>query len=416
MRHRVFIGGSSEELPAARAIRDNLSRRGHTVKLWNQGVFSIGKTAFESLLAALEQFDAAVFVFAPSDLVSIRGSEFDAVRDNVVFELGLFTGRLGRDRTFWAVPKGQTRLRIASDLLGVLPAEYEEPDDGDWPSALASACDRIHDELMRSAQARGMSTPLLALDTMTGCVDHLNRVMHRVTAAMLSGAGRTDQVRLLPEGTGLRVRCGANSELTVRFGRIEQCGGEGFGSVVALPANEYFDDECITDPRSALGSFVLHHFRDRLSDIKRVVAEARIARKPTLVQRDVGKYQESFGVGTSLWLERPLETPLSVILSAVTRERVDEGPKAEPSYVFAAVRSISRIMNNKRLTDLYIPLLGSGHGDMDKPVALYCLALALACTPDIKQATIVLLPPAKAGDIDADMARRILAGVLEASS
>jgi hypothetical protein len=64
MRHRIFVGGSSEELPAAKAIRDNLVQSGHVVKLWNQGIFSIGKTAFESLLTALEKVDAAVFVFA----------------------------------------------------------------------------------------------------------------------------------------------------------------------------------------------------------------------------------------------------------------------------------------------------------------------------------------------------------------
>jgi predicted nucleotide-binding protein len=44
------------------------------------------------LLAALDKVDAAVFVFAPNDLVTIRGHQFDAVRDSVVFELGETAG------------------------------------------------------------------------------------------------------------------------------------------------------------------------------------------------------------------------------------------------------------------------------------------------------------------------------------
>ena len=95
MRHRIFVGSSSEALALADGIQCNLVKRGHRVKVWNQGVFVVQKTALDSLLEALESCDAAVFVFAPDDLVSIRGRAFETVRDNVVFELGLFTGKLG---------------------------------------------------------------------------------------------------------------------------------------------------------------------------------------------------------------------------------------------------------------------------------------------------------------------------------
>jgi hypothetical protein len=35
-------------------------------------------------------------------------------------------------------------------------------------------------------------------------------------------------------------------------------------------------------------------------------------------------------------------------------------------------------MNEKRLTEVHLPLFGAGHGDLDDRVALFCLALALA--------------------------------------
>jgi hypothetical protein len=415
MRHRIFVGGSSEELPAARAIRDNLVQSGHVVKLWNQGIFSIGKTAFESLLAALEKVDAAVFVFAPNDLVTIRGQQFDAVRDNVVFELGLFTGRLGRDRTFWVTPKGQTKLRIASDLLGVLPAEYEEPRDGDWLSALGQACDQIDAALGESARVRGASSAPLATDIMSGCIEHVNRAMQHITATVASrGSADSDCVEALPDDSGFVVHCGVRSDLTLRFGRIEDCRCDEPGSVIALPANEFFDDECVTDVRSALGSFVLHHFSDQLDAFNRLVANERQQLRPMLVERESNLYAESYGVGTSLWLDAPLGSRLKLILSAVTRKRVGEGLKSEPAYLFAAVRSISRIMNDKRLTDLHLPIFGAGHGDMDQRVALFCLALALATTPDIRQANLVVFrkSPSAKPSIEAEVARRILTGVV----
>src|SRR5262245_3712696 len=149
---RIFVGSSSEHLALARAVQQNLAKYDHRVRVWDQGVFPVGKSALGSLIQALDSFDAAVFVFAPDDLVKLRGQELGAVRDNVVFELGLFTGRLGPDRTFWVVPRGQTQLRVVSDLLGVVAAEYVEPIDNDWISALAIPCGQINAALFDSAR------------------------------------------------------------------------------------------------------------------------------------------------------------------------------------------------------------------------------------------------------------------------
>jgi len=67
MRRRIFVGSSTEDLRLANALLRNLVNCGHTVTVWSQGTFSIGRTVFDSLLAALEKVDAAVFVFAPND-------------------------------------------------------------------------------------------------------------------------------------------------------------------------------------------------------------------------------------------------------------------------------------------------------------------------------------------------------------
>jgi hypothetical protein len=409
MRHRIFVGSSSEDLTLAEGIQYNLVQRGHRVKVWNQGIFAVQKTALDSLLDALESYDAAVFVFAPADLVSIRGHAFEAVRDNVVFELGLFTGKLGRDRTFWVTPRGQEKLRIASDLLGVLPAEYAEPADRDWRSALAVPCQDIHQALVKSAQTRSRACLPLPEEATRTCITEFNKALEVCTSAMASAVtAGLERVEALPNDAGFRIKLSRKSELRVTFGCIEECRGDEAGSVVALPANEFFDDACMTDPRSALGAFARKHFGERIEDLRKLVAKQLEPLQPVLVQNEMDSYLESYGVGTALFLQPALPDPL--ILCAVTRKRAGEGIRAEPAYVFAAVRSISRIMNDKKLTTLYVPLLGAGHGDMCSEVALGCLVLALLSTPHIRCANIVVFRRPKDGEteVSPEVVRKIL--------
>jgi predicted nucleotide-binding protein len=54
----------------------------------------------EALLTQLEEADMGLFVFSPDDTVKIRNAEQGAVRDNVIFELGLYVGRLGITHSF----------------------------------------------------------------------------------------------------------------------------------------------------------------------------------------------------------------------------------------------------------------------------------------------------------------------------
>ncbi len=53
-----------------------------------------------------------------------RQKESLSIRDNVLFELGLFIGKLSRDRVFFIIPE-KTDLHIPTDLLGVTPGKYD---------------------------------------------------------------------------------------------------------------------------------------------------------------------------------------------------------------------------------------------------------------------------------------------------
>ena len=123
MRPRIFVGSSREAIDVCRAVQLELADD-FDVTVWDQDVFRLSYSALDSLLEALESSDAGVFVLRPDDITISRDAKDWTARDNVIFELGMFIGRLGRDRTFMLAPYGPG-LRLPSDLLGITTASYE---------------------------------------------------------------------------------------------------------------------------------------------------------------------------------------------------------------------------------------------------------------------------------------------------
>ncbi|HNQ79076.1 MAG TPA: nucleotide-binding protein [Acidobacteriota bacterium] len=121
----VFIGSSSESLDIAREIHNLFEHDSFVVDVWTSGIFMPSATSIESLVDALKRSDFGVIIFNPDDIIQSRDETTVGPRDNVVFELGLFIGHLGRERTFFVVPRGKD-IKIPTDLLGVKPLEYAE--------------------------------------------------------------------------------------------------------------------------------------------------------------------------------------------------------------------------------------------------------------------------------------------------
>jgi predicted nucleotide-binding protein len=143
---RLFIGCASEDLAAARKIQSYL-REVALVRIWNQGVFKAGGYILETLLRAVKEYDCAIFLLTPNDVVEFRGAQFLVARDNVLFEAGLFFSQLGRARTLLIVPEVR-QLRLPSDLDGLIRLTYRPPENpGDLELALAPVCNDIIDIL-----------------------------------------------------------------------------------------------------------------------------------------------------------------------------------------------------------------------------------------------------------------------------
>lgn len=139
----VFIGSSVEALPVARAIQTAFLHDTFTVRIWTDKVFGAGKAVMEDLEAQIKSADFAVLVLSSDDIVSSRTVDSVAPRDNVVFELGLFMGALGRKRTFFATPVGVKDLKIPSDILGITALNYKIGEPEDLASDVGPLCDHL---------------------------------------------------------------------------------------------------------------------------------------------------------------------------------------------------------------------------------------------------------------------------------
>jgi len=141
-RPSVFIGSSVEGLEIVDAILILLEHSCEVVS-WTT-IFDPGEFTLECLESRLDDFDFAILVMTADDVVESRGSRSSAPRDNLLVELGLFLGRLGRHRTI-IVSDRTADLRLPSDLAGLTQATYLPPTSGTYRSALGAACVRIRD-------------------------------------------------------------------------------------------------------------------------------------------------------------------------------------------------------------------------------------------------------------------------------
>lgn len=103
----VFVGSTYERRHLAEYVKSQFDTMLFNVDCWHDGVFgpTLGRDGDTSNLEWLKNFtdiyDFGIFLFTEDDYIkNNRGFEADAVRHNLVFEFGLFFGRLGAKRSF----------------------------------------------------------------------------------------------------------------------------------------------------------------------------------------------------------------------------------------------------------------------------------------------------------------------------
>ncbi len=126
MEHpRIFLASSKEEIRFVKYAEQHLPNLGLNPISWTSS-FPGGEFTLESLYAAVQNTEGAIFFLTPDDFAKVRGQEVWLPRDNLIFEAGMFLAAHGRKRVALIVPSKvskeeseQVKAKLPTDLAGL---------------------------------------------------------------------------------------------------------------------------------------------------------------------------------------------------------------------------------------------------------------------------------------------------------
>lgn len=123
MRPKVYIAHSKEASKLARSLIREL--HSYAECLNDENAFKRGVSFVDNVLAIARTFDFAVVLLTPDDVVTSRGVQSFAPRDNLLFEAGIFYGVMGPERTFLLVPRDCSEFKLPSNIGGITFVHYD---------------------------------------------------------------------------------------------------------------------------------------------------------------------------------------------------------------------------------------------------------------------------------------------------
>ena len=157
MKPTIFIGSSTEGLKTAYAIQEKLEHDDdarYGLKESSCCPATLSKTSSMPRMTPTSRFSWAGYISR------IRDRIVSTVRNNVVFELGMFIAALGKQRVLFLVPKGSEKIHLPTDLIGVEPGYYVPPNrDEELLAALGPFCNRVRRQIGKVWREEGSFDP-----------------------------------------------------------------------------------------------------------------------------------------------------------------------------------------------------------------------------------------------------------------
>jgi len=169
--------------------------------------------------------------------------------------------------------------------------------------------------------------------------------------------------------TGIKIPS-HRGRIIIKQGTIEDEPTYNRNAAVILPAHTTFKDECIRDSRSALGAFFNKYFPDDIEKIEQVIQD-------TLIESGCQTNNGEYPPGTTILLPPPYNKPVSILITASTTKKEKIGIDAEPGNICRGIHEALKITSDRKIHKIYLPLLGTGHGGLNKYSALIFLLLTL---------------------------------------
>ena len=163
----------------------------------------------------------------------------------------------------------------------------------------------------------------------------------------------------------MNINLSGNHIINIIYGKINHFEGYDKKTLVILPANDKFDDECIEDTASVLGSFARSLYPNGNENFKNDI-------KKELQKRN----KESFNIGDWISIDvKSSDSEFKIGIVAVTN-KIDDDIIASSENVMLAFKGILKIMTVKRIQRVYIPLIGGGHGGLSPELSLLCILIS----------------------------------------
>ncbi|TWR31495.1 hypothetical protein FPZ43_03195 [Mucilaginibacter pallidiroseus] len=189
LKPQIFIGSSTGGYSIAEKVKNCLSIVGDC-HLWkDDGVWEVNTSTFDNLLRMVKFFDFGVFVATADDLtLTVDDKIVIEPRDNVILEMALYLGALGKDKSFLLVEKG---IKLPTDFSGIYMPRFIATDD----TSIHNACNEfIHkiNEHYRLGHLSLYPTTALAIGYYKNFIEGMVESIHDAENLEYEGAIFTD--------------------------------------------------------------------------------------------------------------------------------------------------------------------------------------------------------------------------------
>lgn len=188
LRPKIFIGSSSAGYEYATKVKDFLSEKNDCYLWKDPGVWEPNRSTFDNLLRMASYFDFGVFVATADDLTLVKEQLVIEPRDNVILEMALFLGSMGKDKSFLLVEEG---IKLPSDFEGIYMPRFKTGDD----KSIKSACDEYQFKISEHYRLGHLSlypTTALAIGYYKNFLFGLVESVHQAIPLTFDGTTYTD--------------------------------------------------------------------------------------------------------------------------------------------------------------------------------------------------------------------------------
>jgi hypothetical protein len=140
---KLFIGSSTDGYNIAEKVKLHLSAVADC-HLWkDDGIWEVNTSTFDNLLRMVKFFDFGVFVATADDLTMSNNNQVVIEpRDNVILEMALYLGAMGKDKSFLLCEKG---IKLPTDFSGIYMPRFDPNDDKSIEIACKEFTSKIED-------------------------------------------------------------------------------------------------------------------------------------------------------------------------------------------------------------------------------------------------------------------------------